>query len=99
GDAGARGGSRGQADLVRNFPDMVERLARVEPVRPWLLDAPKEFPWLGTVGEEQRPLVNRSVRLAKAKVAGSNPVFRSIPAPESLRISGPWMTRSRPSAD
>ena len=29
------------------------------------------------VGEEREPLVTRSVRLAKAKVAGSNPVFRS----------------------
>jgi len=32
---------------------------------------------LETVGEAQGPLVTRSVRLAKAKVAGSNPVFRS----------------------
>ena len=32
---------------------------------------------LVTVGEERRPLVTRSVRHAKAKVAGSNPVFRS----------------------
>ena len=38
----------------------------------------KERHWFGTVGEKWRPLVTRSVRLAKAKVAGSNPVFRSI---------------------
>jgi hypothetical protein len=36
-----------------------------------------EFARLVTLGEEQEPLVTRSVRLAKAKVAGSNPVFRS----------------------
>ena len=38
------------------------------------------------VGEERRLLVTRSVRLAKAKVAGSNPVFRSIQAPDLTHV-------------
>ena len=48
-----------------------------EPARPVPLVALNDHHWLGTVGEELIPLVTRSVRLAKAKVAGSKPVFRS----------------------
>jgi len=45
---------------------------------------------LVTVGEERERLVTCSVRLAKAKVAGSNPVFRSKYAriSDSYRGSG-----------
>src|SRR5438128_1281668 len=42
----------------------------VEPSPPAVSGAPNDFQGLGTVGERQRPLVTRSGRLAKAKVAG-----------------------------
>ena len=42
-----------------------------------MLSRQNEFHWLGTVGAQRERLWTRSVRLAKAKVAGSNPVFRS----------------------
>src|SRR5882724_12366344 len=42
-----------------------------------MLGRQNEFHWLGTVGAQRERLWTRSVRLAKAKVAGSNPVFRS----------------------
>jgi hypothetical protein len=42
-----------------------------------VLRCPSDFARLVTVGEGRRRLVTRAVRLAKAKVAGSNPVFRS----------------------
>ena len=48
-----------------------------------MLGCPNGLARLVTVGEERRRLVTWSGRLAKAKVAGSNPVFRST----SARIS------------
>src|SRR3989449_5167917 len=42
-----------------------------------MLGRQNEFHWLGTVGAQRERLWTRSGRLAKAKVAGSNPVFRS----------------------
>src|SRR5712664_1785146 len=42
-----------------------------------MLGRQNEFHWLGTVGAQRERLWTRSVRLAKAKVASSNPVFRS----------------------
>src|SRR5207237_7708188 len=44
-----------------------------------------KFARMVTVGEELSRLVTRSVRLAKAKVAGPNPVFRSNPRRRSER--------------
>src|SRR5882672_2116953 len=56
-----------------------------------MLDRQNEFHWLGTVGAQRERLWTRSVRLAKAKVAGSNPVFRSnCKGPALLRnLKGP----------
>src|SRR2546422_7292687 len=42
-----------------------------------MLGRQNEFHWLGTLGAQRERLWTRSVRLAKAKVAGSNPLFRS----------------------
>src|SRR5258705_10502656 len=56
-----------------------------------MLGRQNEFHWLGTVGAQRERLWTRSVRLAKAKVAGSNPVFRSnCKGPALLRnLKGP----------
>src|SRR2546425_3688974 len=57
-----------------------------------MLGRQNEFHWLGTVGAQRERLWTRSVRLAKAKVAGSNPVFRSkSPGFRALGGSGLFM--------
>src|SRR5256885_12199711 len=51
------------------------------------LSSPNLFARLVMVGEERKPLLTSSVRLAKAKVAGSNPVFRSNEQAGSTAVS------------
>src|SRR5258708_28760653 len=58
-----------------------------EPRAALAVGCPNDFPWLVMVVEEREPLVTSPIRLAKAKVAGSNPVFRSNPRPRFQRIS------------